>query len=227
MFCEDCGAKVPAAEKFCPNCGVYVDAALAAPMTAEMPALKPAPSQEKRQDPRDASRHDMHAPARNQEPEYAAQYATSPSSPQDNSRSTPTAMPLEGVAEKAMTRYRDAYLVANSITTQGEILKRLGVIFAVSILVVTCIASYKPISNSQISGYVSAIVGVIVAIAVGTAFYELGVLVCAYGQMIKASLDTAVNGSPFMSDNQKAQVMVLVIPPKRARRAVEQESIGY
>lgn len=221
MFCEDCGAKIPPSEKFCPNCGVYVDADLAAPMTAEMPVPKMSPSQEKRQEPKDAQRRDIHAPARNQDTEYASQRATSPDSPQDSSPLTPSAMPLEGVAEKAMTRYRDAYLVANSITEQGNVLKGLGVIFAIAIFIVACIL--QTVGTS----YVIVIVGVIVAIAVGTAFYELGVLVCAYGQMLKASLDTAVNGSPFMSDNQKAQAMLLVIPPKRAKRVVEQESIGF
>jgi hypothetical protein len=39
--------------------------------------------------------------------------------------------------------------------------------------------------------------------------YVLGILVSAQGQILKASLDNAVNGSPFLTNEHRAKVMSL------------------
>ena len=39
-------------------------------------------------------------------------------------------------------------------------------------------------------------------------FFALGIIVSAQGQILKADLDGAVNTSPFMTDDQKAHVMI-------------------
>ena len=40
-------------------------------------------------------------------------------------------------------------------------------------------------------------------------FYILSVFISAQGQMLKASLDSAVNTSPFLEDDHRAQIMSL------------------
>jgi hypothetical protein len=44
---------------------------------------------------------------------------------------------------------------------------------------------------------------------VGLLFYLLGVLVAAQGQTLLASLDSAVNSSPFLTNHQKAEILSL------------------
>jgi hypothetical protein len=44
---------------------------------------------------------------------------------------------------------------------------------------------------------------------VGLLFYLLGVLVAAQGQILLASLDSAVNSSPLLTNDQKAEILSL------------------
>ena len=38
-------------------------------------------------------------------------------------------------------------------------------------------------------------------------FFVLGVIISAEGQLLLAALDTAVNSSPFLTDDQRAQII--------------------
>ena len=51
------------------------------------------------------------------------------------------------------------------------------------------------------------VVGAITAGLVGALFFILGVLVSAQGQLLKASVDGAVNNSPFLTNEQRAKIM--------------------
>ena len=105
---------------------------------------------------------------------------------------------------KAMKRYRDAYLVANVTDGLGKIVQGLGIMLGG--LVFLGILFYGlSIDYPMAGGFTGLLLGGIVAISL----YVLGVLVAANGQMLKASLDSAVNDSPFLSLQQKAQVMSL------------------
>jgi len=53
------------------------------------------------------------------------------------------------------------------------------------------------------------VVGGIVAGLIALLFYLLGVLVAAHGQVLQATLDSAVNSSPFLTDADKAEIMSL------------------
>jgi hypothetical protein len=44
---------------------------------------------------------------------------------------------------------------------------------------------------------------------VAFAGWVIGVVIAGYGQQVKATLDGAVHGSPFLSDSQRAQIMRL------------------
>jgi hypothetical protein len=52
------------------------------------------------------------------------------------------------------------------------------------------------------------VVGLIGAVFVGGQFYLLGLIVMAQGQILKASLDGAVNSSPFLQNEQRAKIML-------------------
>jgi hypothetical protein len=54
-----------------------------------------------------------------------------------------------------------------------------------------------------------AVMGIIAAIAVVVPIYVLGILVAAQGEILKATLDTAVTHSPFLKREEMAKVMSL------------------
>jgi hypothetical protein len=113
-------------------------------------------------------------------------------------------------ASSVMRRYRDAYLVARVTTGFGGLIKGVGILLAIVILGGALTLASQP----SYGGYgdtktMYTTVGFVMAFIVGALFYLLGILVSAQGQILKASLDSAVNSSPFMTNYQKASVMAL------------------
>jgi len=123
-------------------------------------------------------------------------------SPQHQAASAP-ADPAS-LASKFVRRYRDAYLVARGITLVGSVVKGIGISLALVIAVVAC-----GIATSGQGNWMIGFGGLLISIVVGVPVYVLGILVSAQGQILKASLDEAVNSSPFLTDSQRAQVMSL------------------
>ena len=56
-------------------------------------------------------------------------------------------------------------------------------------------------------GPIIAIPGLMFAGVLVAIFWVFGVVVTAQGQLLRATLDTAVNGSPFLDREQQARVM--------------------
>jgi hypothetical protein len=101
---------------------------------------------------------------------------------------------------KVMSRYSDAYTVARSIGGLARAVKLIGgVLGAVTILIGLGRADHGPLMLAAI------VLGFVVFLS----FFIWGVLISAGGQLLKASVDGAVNNSPFMSLQQKARVMSL------------------
>jgi len=100
----------------------------------------------------------------------------------------------------AIKRYRDAYLVASAAIAFAAVIKMLGWLVAI----ITWIAGFilatqqrEPQMAFIVAAFISGVVQLIV-------FYFFGVLVAAAGQILRATLDTAVHSSPFLDDQQKA-----------------------
>ena len=53
------------------------------------------------------------------------------------------------------------------------------------------------------------LVGLLSGVGIFVVLFVLGVIVSAHGQLTKATLDGAVNGSPFLTSEQRAEVMSL------------------
>jgi hypothetical protein len=109
-------------------------------------------------------------------------------------------------AEEARTillqrRYRDAYSVAEATVGWGTLLKVLGLIAGLVIAVLGLVAA----PNLGIGGVAASIV---IAVAIAGTMYALGIAVAAQGQIIRAILDTAVNTSPLLTDEQKQAVIL-------------------
>ena len=110
-------------------------------------------------------------------------------------------------------RYSDAYLVAKATVSFGNLIKIIGVLLAGVIIVAALF-----ISNQAGAGAAGIVVGGILAASLsGLLLYLLGVLVAANGQVLQATLDSAVNSSPFLTDADRAEIMSLTMQGLEAR----------
>jgi hypothetical protein len=98
-------------------------------------------------------------------------------------------------------RYADAYLVAQTVNGTGQTVKLVGFLFAALVTVAGLMAASK---MGAAVGFAGLFLGILVALP----FYALGVLVSAQGQILKATLDTAVNTSPILSRDEIYYILV-------------------
>lgn len=99
-------------------------------------------------------------------------------------------------------RYQDAYRVAKSVVVIGNITKFLG--FGFGILVFVAALTQEPGGLVMLgASFVGALVGL--------GFWVAGVFVAAHGQLLQATLDTAVHSSPFLTNRQRALAMSLSV----------------
>jgi len=104
-----------------------------------------------------------------------------------------------------MNRYRDAYRVGRTITGMGGAIKAIGFILGA----LTALAALFGAGNG---GFGAFIVGTCLGGIVALLFWMCGVIVAAQGQILQATLDSAVSSSPFLTDKQRAGAMGVSIP---------------
>jgi len=111
---------------------------------------------------------------------------------------------------QAVRRYQDAYTVAKTANAFGSFTKTIGLIGAGIIGVIGLMMMlFTATTLGAGAGFVMFLFALTFGAIVGAIFYILGIVLSALGQNLMATLDTAVNGSPFMSQEQKAQAMNL------------------
>lgn len=104
------------------------------------------------------------------------------------------------------TRYQDAYTTARAIIAIGGVIKGIGIAFGIIVILVGLMAS----AITRESDSAMLIFGSFILAALGgMAFYVSGVFVSAQGQILMAALDSAVNSSPFLTNEQRVSVMRL------------------
>jgi len=108
-----------------------------------------------------------------------------------------------------VNRYLDAYHEAKVLVAIGGIIKFVGIVAAVLIVLVMASTGAKAIGDGAIVG------GFLIGVLVGGAIYIAGISVSSRGQILRATLDTAVYSSTFMNESEKAQAMGL---PKKYRK---------
>jgi hypothetical protein len=86
----------------------------------------------------------------------------------------------------------------------GNAIKVVGGILAVIIFLGSLGAS----ANTMFGGGI-VVAGILFAVLVGVLFWVCGVIVAAQGQILEATLDTAVASSPFLTDQERAAAMGL------------------
>jgi uncharacterized membrane protein YoaK (UPF0700 family) len=104
-----------------------------------------------------------------------------------------------------MNRYEDAYIYGRATVGVGSFIKGVGILLGILLFLI----GFGTGSIIRSSPIVSLIAGVIMGGIVGVFFFVWGILVSAVGQILKASLDGAVNSSPFLTNEHKAKIMSL------------------
>lgn len=111
---------------------------------------------------------------------------------------------------QVVRRYQDFYTVARTANAFGSLTKTLGIVSAgtigvIGLMMMLFMATYLGAG----AGFVMFLFTLTLGAIVGAIFYIFGIALSALGQNLMATLDTAVNGSPFMTQEQKAQAMNL------------------
>jgi hypothetical protein len=98
-------------------------------------------------------------------------------------------------------RYTDAYRVAKWIVAVGTTVKVVGAVVAAIVGVGLFVLAAD--RNSAGTGFFA---GLLIGGFIWFFSWIAGVFVTAQGQLLRASLDTAVNTSPFLADAEKANL---------------------
>jgi len=107
-------------------------------------------------------------------------------------------------APRLMDRYQSAYRVAATACDLGSAVKVIGLVVGAAIL----LGSFG-MGNALGSAAVVVVGGTVLACLVAVLFWILGTLVSAFGENLKAGLDTAVYSSTFLNNAQRAKIMSL------------------
>ena len=111
-----------------------------------------------------------------------------------------------------MARYRDGYLHARTINGLGAAVKIVAVLIGGLLALAGFLfldASSSGVGSFGSFGGIGAIVAMLAGLLIGGIGFILGVLLQSVGQSMKAHFDCAVNGSHFLNDEQRAEVMSL------------------
>lgn len=109
----------------------------------------------------------------------------------------------ERSSSPVVNRYRDAYRVGAALVGLGNAIKILGAVLGGIIFVGSLSARNGPLGGGAV------VAGVFLGAIVGVLFWVCGVMVAAQGQILQATLDTAVASSHFLTDPERADAMRL------------------
>jgi len=109
---------------------------------------------------------------------------------------------------KALIRYRDGYRVARFTNAFGTTIKIIGAVLGLVVAAGGVVVTREIFSSSE-PVTIFTVLALVSGIIVFGVCFVLGVIVSALGQQLKATLDSAVNTSPFLDVPAKARVMSL------------------
>lgn len=112
-----------------------------------------------------------------------------------------------GQISAVVKRYKDAYVVARVVDGIGSFSKGVGLVIAAVLVLIGLLLASK--GRTGDAAFALGVVVIASGAATGAWFYVLGILAAAQGQILKASLDSAVNGSPFLTNEHRAKIMSL------------------
>ncbi len=110
----------------------------------------------------------------------------------------------KGGRRSLVPRYADAYLVARSTTDFGSTLKVIAILMGIVVAIAGAILG----SQTELGG-VFDIAWILTGVITALPIYILGILVSAQGQILKATVDTAVNTSPLLTKDEMRKMLSL------------------
>ena len=119
---------------------------------------------------------------------------------------------------KAVSRYQNGYRLARTIHGLSPICQVVGLLAGILLVLFGVLGSetvMRPnpsmvgLANYQTQHNVYLVSVIFLGALVAFAGWVVGVLLAAAGQYLTSTLDTAVNGSPFLSNLQRGQLMRL------------------
>jgi hypothetical protein len=119
---------------------------------------------------------------------------------------------------KAVSRYQEGYRLARTISGLSQVCKVAGLLAGIFVVVFGVMGSetvMRPnpsmvgIASLQAQHNVYLLSVIFFGALVALIGWIAGVVMGGYSQQLKATLDTAVHGSPYLSSTQRAQVMRL------------------
>jgi hypothetical protein len=109
-----------------------------------------------------------------------------------------------------LNRYRDAYLVSRAQVGIGNLIKTgSALLVIITVPIGLYLASNSGSNRDGGIGLGFGIIIVLLGLLGGALLYLFGILISAQGQILKASLDSAVNGSPFLTNEERMKIMSL------------------
>lgn len=121
-----------------------------------------------------------------------------PASSQESQKDSASRGRSSALVGRLADRYRDAYRVASSLDTAGLIIKLIALVVVLAGVVGLTAAGAKS----------AFFVATVIPLGCGAfVIYAIGVLVAAQGQILMATLDSAVNSSPLLSEEERAEIM--------------------
>lgn len=113
-------------------------------------------------------------------------------------------------SKNASDRYQEAYVHAGSMVQAGDLIETVGWTLGIIIFCGAIFAAHTVLTpETPAADWLPPATLTLGAIITVFFFWLVGELVCARGEQWKASLDSAVNSSPFLSNAQRAKVMAL------------------
>jgi uncharacterized membrane protein len=229
VVCPGCAESVGNRSRYCPYCSydIWTSTPPAPPLSSiQIPVESPVvqfreerPAVQLREEPPAVQLRE--GPRSNTIPPFPVRPAD-PRSVDSSRDGTPISAQL---IHAAMTRYRHAYYYARFLDTVGKVLKGIGIV--VALLIVFAALALSGAASREFGGRGLEVGGTVV-IGAGLyggifffVFWLWSVIWRASGQFLKATLDSAVHSSPFLTDLERAELMhlPLVGPNDRGYRA--------
>jgi len=102
-----------------------------------------------------------------------------------------------------INRYKEAYRVGGFLDGLGKLVKIIGVILGVLLF----LPGLALISNLRANEFFVMVLYTVTCFFIGGLVFLIGIVISAFGQILKSNLDIAVHGSPFLTDEEKLGII--------------------
>jgi hypothetical protein len=128
----------------------------------------------------------------------------------ESAATTEAAASGDSRSAKLLTRYVDGYRVGRALDGLGMTIKGVGFVVSALLVIVSLMMMLLNTSTNQIGiAFGGGVAGILMAVFVAGNCFILGSLISAQGQILTATLDSAVNTSPFMDNENRMKIMSL------------------